>query len=62
MDNLLSMKELLVSLRKNWWLALCTLLLGAADRRRLCLWCQETSLIHQLLWPLSISRRIILNQ
>lgn len=29
MDNLLSMKELLVSLRKNWWLALCTLLLGA---------------------------------
>lgn len=29
MDNLLSMKELLVTLRKNWWLALCTLLLGA---------------------------------
>lgn len=29
MDNLLSMKELMVSLRKNWWLALCTLLVGA---------------------------------
>ncbi|MEA0972545.1 Wzz/FepE/Etk N-terminal domain-containing protein [Lacticaseibacillus paracasei] len=30
MENLLSMKELMVSLRRSWWLALCTLLLGVA--------------------------------
>ena len=30
MENLLNMKELMVSLRRSWWLALCTLLLGAA--------------------------------